>query len=236
MAAVTKSRQQREALVACIWLLGVALGGTVMTAAESSGAEREEVLEYRWHLSGFKGLVARLFIPGTGSGTLTTRGDDSGHLVTELRISSPAARSGDFWLYGSEIDPRDRRTLRAWSSQRFRGKEKQKQSSLEGDDAVDLASSIFFLRQELPEDVTRTLIWSGGRFYEVEVEPTGRSLQVVDGKAVRTRSYSLQGVGEPRWHGRLDIVLAEDEHATPLEIVVARDGMRVRLELVESDA
>lgn len=233
MAVHTSSSRYQALVVAGIWLLGAVLGGIAVTAAELPGADRQEVLEYRWHLSGFKGLVARLFIPGAGTGTLTTGGDDSGNLVTELHISSPAAKDGDFWLYGSEIDPRDKRTLRAWNSQRFRGKEKQKESSLEDDDAIDLASSIFFLRQELPEDVTRTHIWSSGRLYEVEVVPTGLSARLVDGEAVRTRSYTLRGVGEPRWRGQLDIVLAENENSTPLEIVVARDGMRVRLELVD---
>jgi hypothetical protein len=233
MVIVWKSRSGRAARAARVSLLcGLFVGGLV-TATETPFGREKEVLEYRWHLSGIKGLIVRLFLPGTGTGTLMTRGDGSGNLVSELHISSPAAKNGDFWLYGSEIDPRHRRTVRAWSSQRFRGKEKAKESNLENEEAVDLASSIFFLRQELPEEVTRAQIWSSGRLYEVEVEPTGQSVRIVDGEPVRTRSYSLRGVGEPQWRGRLDIVLVEDDEAIPLEIVVARDGMRVRLELVD---
>ena len=187
------------------------------TPADGSQAAEAERLQYRWKLSGFKGIVARLFVPGTGEGTLTTGPDDTGSLTSELRISSRSARRGDFWLYGSEIDPANRRTLRAWSSQQFRGKARNKESPLEGDDVVDLASSIFFLRRELPEEPTEAHIWSSGKIY----------------RPVRTRSYTLRGVGEPFWRGRLDLVLAEDERATPLEIAVARDGMRVHLELVD---
>ena len=217
-------------LFACIFFAGA----SVMNA-ESPAVPEEEVLEYRWSLSGFKGLVARIFVPGTGRGTLTTgahqSGTQSGTLVSELHISAPAANKRDYWLYGSEIDPEKRRTVRAWSAHHFRGKSRQKDSILEGDAAVDLASSIFFLRRELPEEETRTQIWSSGRLYDVAVSPGGRDARLVNGRAVRTRSYSLRGVGEPKWRGRLDLVLAEDEAATPLEITVFRDGMRVRLEL-----
>jgi hypothetical protein len=193
-----------------------------------------EQLQYRWKLSGFKGIVARLFVPGTGDGTLTTGEDESGSLVSELRISSTSARTGDYWLYGSQIDAGSRRTVRAWSAQQFRGKSREKESELGSDDVVDLASSIFFLRRELPEEPTEAHIWSGGRIYRVAVKPNGLGARLIEGRPVRTRSYTLKGVGQPLWRGRLDLVLAEDEAATPLEIAVARDGMRVHLELVDS--
>lgn len=203
---------------------------TPLAAAETP--EREELV-YRWKLSGFKGIVARLFVPGTGEGRLTTGANDEGELVSELMISSTSARRGDYWLYGSAIDAENRRTVRAWSSQRFRGKSKERESALDGDDLVDLASSIFFLRRELPSDPVETNIWSNGKIYRVAVKPNGWDARLIDGEPVRTRSYTLRGVGEPLWRGRLDLVLADNAAATPLEIAVARDGMRVHLELVD---
>ena len=189
----------------------------MMIPVDSARASQREELQYRWKLSGFKGLVARLFVPGTGEGTLTTGSDESGGLVSELRISSTSARRGDYWLYGSEIDAEGRRTVRAWSSQQFRGKSRNKESELDGDDVVDLASSIFFLRRELPEEPTETNIWSSGKIYRVAVKPNGLDARLIEGRPLRTRSYTLRGVGEPFWRGRLDLVL---------------DGMRVQLELV----
>lgn len=219
--------------------LGVLAFGACLlmpAAAHSASGDDPELLQYRWKLGGFKGMVARVFVPGTGEGTLTTGPDEAGRLTSELRISSSSARREDYWLYGSEIDAGARRTLRAWSMQHFRGKSREKESELERDDVIDLASSIYFLRRELPEKRTETNIWSGGRIYRVAVKPTGRNARLVDGKPVRTRSYSLRGVGTPLWRGRLDLVLSEDESATPLEIDIARDGMRVHLELVDSDS
>ena len=226
----------RSTTTARLFLVAVATVFLMTTPVHGSTVEDSEQLQYRWKLSGFKGLVARLFVPGTGEGTLTTGSDESGSLVSELRISSTSSRRGDYWLYGSEIDADQRRTVRAWSSSQFRGKAKQKESGLDGNDVVDLASSIFFLRRELPEEPTETQIWSSGRIYRVEVKPNGWDARLIEGRPVRTRSYTLRGTGEPFWRGRLDLVLAEDEAATPLEIAVARDGMRVHLELVGSNA
>ena len=207
----------------------------IPTSAASATVVDEERLQYKWKLGGFKGVVIRLFVPGTGEGELKTRRDPSGNLVSELHISSSSARDGDFWRYGAEIDDSSRRTIRAWSSRRFRGESKEKESELEREDVIDLASSIFFLRRELPREEAETHIWSNGRIYQVTVKPTGRSARLIDGRAVRTRSYSLRGSGEPVWRGRFDLVLAEDETATPLEITVARDGLRVHLELVQAE-
>ena len=220
----------------CVLPLACTICLVMATPSYSSPSADPELLQYRWKLSGFKGLVARLFVPGNGEGTLTTGVNGSGRLVSELRISSSSARREDFWLYGSEIDAGARRTLRSWSTQHFRGKSREKESELERDDVIDLASSIYFLRRELPEKATEANIWSGGRIYRVAVKPTGRDARLVDGQPVRTRSYSLRGVGKPLWRGRLDLVLSEDESATPLEIAIARDGMRVRLELVEPES
>ena len=104
--------------------------------------------------------------------------------------------------------------------------------------AIAVVATLFYLAVQVRhgKEATEANIWSGGRIYRVSVKPHGRDARLVDGQPVVTRSYSLRGVGEPLWRGRLDLVLAEDEAATPLEIAVSRDGMRVRLELVEPDS
>ena len=224
------------------------LAAAILMVSPSHGADEvgTEELHYRWKLSGLKGVVVRLFIPGQGEGTLTTGPDGSGSLVSELRISSASSRRDDYWLYGSEIDANERRTVRAWSSQKFRGKSKGKQSDLERDDVVDLASSIFFLRQELPEEATEANIWSGGRIYRVSVKPHGRDARLVDGRPIFTRSYSLRASewfpAASRRRPSLKCRRASAAssalagNASPLEIAVSRDGMRVRLELIDPNS
>lgn len=224
-------------------LCGLALVAPVAPVAPvgagwaAGSSETHEQFDYRWTLGGFKGVVARIFVPGRGEGRLTTEPGDGELLITELRISSRDGEDGEYWLYGSEIDPLERRTLRAWSAQRFRGESKHKEREAEGLDALDLASSIYYLRKELPTEAAEAEIWSSGRLNPVLIQPTGRGSAEWGGQRVPTRSYAIRGVNKPGrsvWRGKMDLVLVDDERAVPLEIVVTRSGMRIRLELVEA--
>ncbi len=213
----------------------------VSVRAESPDSSFPEQFDYRWTLAGFKGMVARLFIPGQGQGRLTTdlaAADGSlDHLITELHISSRDGQRDEFWLYGAEIDAAEKRTVRAWSAQHFRGKSKRREREAEGIDALDLASSIYYLRRELPDRPREETIWSSGRLNPVIIRPGPRGRAEWNGRQISTRSYAIRGLrkpGQPAWGGKLDLVLTDDERAVPLEITVVRKGMRVRLELVDA--
>ena len=223
---------QKTPLTAAV--LAVALCG--LGAASAAPTPPKEDFAYDWTLRGFKGAVARLFVPGRGEGRLTTESNGDSILVTELRISAGGQRSDEFWAYGAEIDPERRQTLKAWSAQRFRGESRRRERDGRGIGALDLASSIYFLRQELPESGREADIWSSGQVHPVSIRPTGRGAAVVNGVETPTRSYRIKGVkrpGRPVWKGQMDLVLTADEAALPLEIVVVRKGMRIRLALVD---
>lgn len=229
---------RNRAVLVVIFLLGLCAAGTPVW----SGADAfPEQFDYRWSLAGFKGALVSLFIPGQGEGRLTTDfagKDRSGeNLVTELRISSHAGKDDEFWLYGAEIDAIRKRTVRAWSAQRFRGKSKRKEREAGDIDALDLASSIYYLRQELPDRPFEEMIWSSGRLNPVVIRPGPRGSATWNGREVATRSYAIRGVskpGQPNWKGKMDLVLTDNEQAVPVEIRVVRKGVRVRLKLVES--
>lgn len=225
------------------YIILIPLGWLLLTAAGAKadgGMQLPEQFDYRWSLAGFKGAVARIFVPGRGEGRLTTvssSGDDHAELLTtELLISSTDGKTDEFWLYGAEIDPAEKRTVRSWSAQRFRGKSRRKERDAEEIEALDLASSIYYLRRELPDAASEQLIWSSGRLNPVLIQPGERGVALWNGREVATRSYSIKGVskpGRPRWEGNMDLVLTDDEDAIPLEIAVMRSGLRIRLELVE---
>ncbi|MEE8137482.1 MAG: hypothetical protein V3T81_01210 [Thermoanaerobaculia bacterium] len=219
-------------------LLLVAAGGN---QGEASQADQpaEELLHYRWKLGGFVGSVARLFIPGRGSGVLSTRRQVDGNVISELRFTSNRSRSGEYWMHGAEIDPAAQRTLRAWTSQYFRGEVKEKRADLHEEEVIDFASGIHLLRRNPPDRPRRMTIWSNGKLYPVDVLPTGTEIRRLFGERVRVRSYAIRGArvgGQRYWKGKLDLFLADDELSTPVEIRILRRGAKVRLELVSAES
>lgn len=219
-------------------LLCIESAGTAVESSEVS-ASNQEVLRYGWSLKGFVGSMARLFIPGRGEGLLSTRRNEAGNLVSELRVSSSRGRQGEHWMLGAEIDPVAKRTVRAWSSQSFRGKAKEKETELEGEAVIDFTSGIHFLRRDLPERPRRMTIWSNGKLYPVDILPTGSESRRLFGEPVKVRSYEIRGAhveGQRFWKGKLELYLADDEFATPVEIRIRRRGAKLILELVAADS
>lgn len=206
-------------------------------SARADQLSDEEVLRYGWNLGGFKGTLARLIIPGRGGATLRTGRNGTGHLVSELNIFSPRSRHGDFQRYGAEIGAGPAaETLKAWTTQMFRGKRKDKDADLDGEKAVDIASSIWRLRRDPAFGQGRSRLWSGGNFYPIEVRLAGQGWATLDRRRVATRTFLITGVREEGarfWKGKVELVLAENENSTPLEIVLRQEGVKVRLSLVQ---
>lgn len=202
---------------------------------ESAQTEGREVLRYTWHLGGFLGNVASLFVPGEGDGLLTTTSHSDGSIHTELHITSNKSKKGDFWRYGSAFVMEPYRALRAWSSYLFRGKSKDKAAELEEQDVIDVASAIYLLRQDPPTSSRRMTIWSDGKVYPVEVRPGDRGARTVSGQELVVRSFLIQGVmldGAEFWKDEMYLVLAENLATTPVEIFLKRGMANVRLVLV----
>lgn len=209
----------------------LALGAVV--PARAAG---DETLVYRWRLEGLAGVLAGLFMPNDGEGRLTLRNLAEGRVRSELTITAERRSAGDFFVYGAEWDPRSGTTVRAWSSQRWRGEEKSKRAEVGQTGVIDVASAVHMLRLDPPSAPRRLEIWSDGKLYPVSVVPHGRELRRVDGRELELRHLTVRGVALPGrrlWKGSLDLWLTTGEEATPVEIRVARSSARVRLELVE---
>jgi len=212
---------------ACLLLLATGASGQVQP--------QNEEFQYRWQLRNLVGSIAGLFLPKQGEGSLTFKTDLSGHLRSELTITSGASRQGEFFRYGSEIDTRTLQPIRAWSSYSWRGETKSKSSPIEQEGVLDVASGIYAIRQDPPEKPRRMEIWSDGKIYPVVVIPLGlESRKSHDGKTIQVRRYSIRGIdlpGRRKWKGKLDLWLARDEAATPVEILISRNLADVRMEL-----
>jgi len=207
----------------------------VALAAAPAGATSEERLGYRWQLDGFLGAIAGLFVPSGGEGELTRERLPDGNWKSELLITSSEAEGGEYFRYGAELDAADLSTVRAWQSSLWKGEERSKEAKVEQPGVVDIVSGIQLLRRNPPEAPRPMEIWSDGRLYPVEVVPHGRTTKKIGGREVAVRHLVVSGVEQPGrrfWKGGLELWLADDPAATPVEILVSRSGARVRLELL----
>lgn len=191
-------------------------------------AGASEELRYEWQITG----IARLILPGAGSGTLSTR-SEGGRVRTELSITADA--TDDYFRYGSNLDSETGNVRSAWSAYRFGKREKNKDQEIEGGDVVDIAAGILKLRHQPPTSRQYLTIWSDGRLYPVVVENLGREqVELASGGIQPAIHYSIRGrklVGAREWKGSLDLWLGLDEASTPLKIEVARSFSRVELRL-----
>ena len=201
-------------------------------AAGAAPAQNEE-LRYRWHLGRLVGRIAGMFLPSNGDGVMTLE-RKNGHLQTELLITSEHSRQGEFWRYGSRIDARTGEAREAWSSYLWRGEKKSKRQEIEVDGVLDVVSGIWSIRRDPPTKPRQMEIWSDGKIYPVIVVPRGREVRKVAGRQVPTRHYTIRGYDSPdgrRWKGSLELWLAEDEAATPVEMHIERNLANLQLEL-----
>ncbi len=199
----------------------------------SEAAERGEEFQYRWQLKNFVGAIAGLFLPKEGEGSLTFR-RTNGHLRSELTITADTSREGEYFRYGSEIDSRTLEPIRAWSSYSWRGETKSKSEQIAAKGVLDVAAGIYAIRQDPPTKSRRMEIWSDGKIYSVVVIPRETAARNLSGKKIQARHYQIRGVelpGRRKWKGKLDLWLANDEAATPVEIVISRNLADVRMEL-----
>jgi hypothetical protein len=225
-----KSIQKIVLAGALVALLTPSLGAA---PGERTAVALDEQFQYRWQLKNFVGAVAGLFLPNQGEGSLTFR-TTNGHLRSELMITSDASREGEYFRYGSEIDKSTLQPIRAWSAYSWRGEAKSKSEEIETKGVLDVAAGIFAIRKDPPEKSRRMEIWSDGKIYPVVVIPRGAENRKLSGRSIKTRHYSIRGVevpGRRKWKGKMDLWLATDEAATPVEIIISRNLADVRMEL-----
>jgi Protein of unknown function (DUF3108) len=220
-------RKTLPAVLAAV-LLFPTLGGSV------EGPPPSEEFRYRWQLKNFMGAVAGLFLPRQGEGSLTFK-RTNGHLKSELTITSPQSKEDGYFRYGSEIDFRTLQPIRAWSAYSWRGESKSKSEPVDKEGVLDVAAGIYAIRNDPPDKARRMQIWSDGKIYPVVVIPLGIEMRQLPHGKVQARHYSIRGVnvrGQRKWKGKLDLWLATDEAATPVEILISRNMADVRMELL----
>jgi len=200
---------------------------------------RSEELHYDWHLGGLLGTLAGLFLPSSGEGVMSVEPAGDGMLSTELLITSPDSEVGEHWRYGSKIASDSGYALEAWNSYKWRDKSDQERVAIDHPRVRDVVSGIYQIRRELPARPRTMQIWSDGKIYPVVVIPRGAERRRVDGRKIDTLHYSVRGYearSGHRWKGSLELWLARDAAATPVEMHIERSLANLRLELHQPPA
>ncbi len=197
---------------------------------------QNEELVYDWRLGGFVGTMAGLFLPNHGQGVLSVKPDDDGMLATELMITSPDGQAGEHWRYGSLITRDEGYAREAWNTYRWRDKSEDERATIDEPQVRDIVSGIYQIRRELPRTSHHMRIWSDGKIYPVVVIPKGEDVRKINGHKVPTRHYKVRGFRSQEgryWKGSLEIWLARDAAATPVEMHIERSLANLRLQLRE---
>lgn len=206
------------------------LPGTRAGAQQSE----DEDFHYHWRLGNVVGTILGLFFPQQGDGELAFKLQKDGHLRGELLITSPQSKQGEYWRYGSEIDPRTLQPIRAWSSFFWRGRSKSTSDEIEQKGVFDISCAIYTIRHEPFQKPRDMEIWSDGKIYPVTVLPMGDETRTISNRKIETRHYAIRGRDLPerrKWTAKVDFWLAKDQASTPVEIQISRRLADVRLEL-----
>jgi hypothetical protein len=226
---------RRSALAAGLAAALLISRSSAMAQGPQNAAATDEDFHYHWQLGNIVGTVIGLFLPHQGNGELAFKSQKDGHLRGELLITSPDSPTGEYYRYGSEIDPRTLQPIRAWSSYLWRGKSKSKNEEIEEKGVLDIACAIYAIRHEPPLKATNMEIWSDGKIYPVTMIPMGNERRTVSNRQVDTRHYAIRGrdIADRRhWTAKVDFWLARDAVSTPVEIQISRRLADVRLELL----
>jgi hypothetical protein len=181
------------------------------------------------------GKVAGLFLPGRGEGVLTFTPDGE-TLTSELLITSGQSAEGEFWRYGAESDRASLEARRAWSSYRWRGKAREKSQEVDDAGVLEITSGIYAIRRDPPAVPRKMEIWSDGRIYPVLAIPMGEERREVAGRKIVARRFSIRGFDAPgrhRWKGSVEVWLADDPAATPVELRIERSLAHLHLVITE---
>lgn len=221
--------------------------------------EGTEQFRYTWRLRGGLAWIASVRFPTSGEGQLTTtyRRDTHPIIETELRITSKGADG--FYLYQSQIDETELKTLMTYHGYSWGEKTRQertffdyvkrlarirKQTSAGLEHKVkkippremhDVLTGIYFLRQNAGtiSAPVQSEIFSDGKLYPVVYKPTGKETLTVAGNSTPTISYQITAApgAEKKWPGGVRVWLSDDARRVPVRIEIQRSFATLRLDV-----
>lgn len=228
-------------------------------AAQKAQINGTEQFRYTWRLRGGLAWIAAVRFPTSGEGQLTTtyHRETAPTIETELRIT--ARPNSGFYLYQSQIDEQNLKTLMTYHGYSWGHKSRHERTffdyvkrlarirkdthkgsenqvrQIPDREMHDVLTGIYFLRQNAGTFTTplRSEIYSDGRLYPVLYKPAGKETLNVRGEATATSSYQITAAPgtEKRWPGGVRVWLTDDERRIPVRIEIQRNFATLRLDL-----
>jgi len=203
-------------------------------AAAAAAARGGEVLEFEWHLRGFLGAIAGLFVPRRGDAVLTFVPDSDDEMEVQMLVTSPY-KEGAYFLYGAAMGEQDGHASTIWSSYEYNDRHRNREQDIDEPDVIDFASVMYLVRRYPPDAPKRMTIWNQGRTYAAEVQPLGVQQRMVNGQRRALMGFAVVGArtpDEPFFKDRFSMYF--DDNGTLTQIVTRRGLMWVRMDLVKA--
>lgn len=235
------------------------LGSLSATAAASGPAARPEEFRYAWKLRGGLAWIARLRFPVSGFGSLRTapKGD---RVAAELVIRGREKNDG-MYVYRSEIDGGDLKTLMTYHGYEWEGRKRNEQTRFDYEDGVartrkereegvetnekalpagamrDVLTGIHFLRAKAGtfDGSMRTEIYSDGGVYPVLFTSLGTQRLPMRGSLLTADAYEITaapGKSAKKWPGGVKVWLSRDDQRVPLRIEIRQSLAALQLDLI----
>jgi hypothetical protein len=241
-------------------MLAVAITYPALTAFAANGpVTRPEELRYTWRLRGALSWIAGLKFPTSGSGLFRNNPVGNDRIESELRILGNQ-RSEGMYVYRSEIDDLQLRTLMTFHGYEWEGRRRGEQTRFDYEGGLarvrkereeqppknrvhklpanvmrDVLTGIYYLRSNA-DSITAPVssqIYSDGEVYPVVFRPIGNRTTMVGGESVATRGFEIVAApgNEKRWPGGVKVWLTADSQKIPVRIEIQRSLASLQLEL-----
>jgi hypothetical protein len=241
-------------------MLAMAIAFPALSAFAASGpVTRPEELRYTWRLRGALSWIAGLKFPTSGSGLFRNHPVGNDRIESELRILGNERRDG-MYVYRSEIDDLQLRTLMTFHGYEWEGRRRGEQTSFDYKDGLarvrkereerpaenrvhklpasemrDVLTGIYYLRSKADSITSpvRSQIYSDGELYPVVFRPIGSRTTTVGGESVATHGFEIVAApgNEKRWPGGVKVWLTADAKKIPVRIEIQRSLTSLQLEL-----
>ncbi|HWW62895.1 MAG TPA: DUF3108 domain-containing protein [Thermoanaerobaculia bacterium] len=240
-------------------VLALAVVSASAFGADVHGPANVEDLRYSWRIKGGIRFIAGLMFPTSGTGSFKTTYPKAGEAInSELLITSPAGKSGGFYLYESQMDAAGDKTLMTYTGYEWGKKARNERTHFDYTKGLarinrqnpeesayrvkklpqaemrDILTAIYYLRQHASEirKPVATSIYTDGKEYPVIFQPAERRAFTLEKAKVTATAFEIiDAPGGKKWSGGVKVWLTDDARRIPVRIEIQQSVAALQLDL-----